>query len=416
MNDIDPILEEFPAESRQIVAALWQSLPADSRRDLLALIPALPGDPGKVQKLFKLAHQQLQMSFGDKHAVAIIGPANVGKSTLYNRLIATKADRAEVSPVPGTTRDNQAASAGPFTIVDTPGADAVGPVGERERGLALSAATEADFLVIMFDAVQGVKQTEQTLFSDLQALHTPFIVVLNKMDLLKKREARRVVAKAAENLEITPETIIPISAEKGEGVEEVVLAIVKGEPALVAALGQGLPAYRWQLAWRVISGAASTAGLVALTPLPFVDFLPLVGIQVSLVLGIARIYSYEITAGRARELISTLGAGFLARTLFAELSKLGGPPTWMVAAGVAAGGTVAIGYAAILWFERGERLTREATGEITRTVSAHLIESLKSIGQRKPSRQQLSERLREALADSPLARERSSPETTNDEG
>ena len=414
MNNIDPILEEFPAESRQLVEALWQSLPNERQRDLLALIPALPGDPGKVQKLFKLAHQQLQMSFGDKHKVAVIGPANVGKSTLYNRLIAAKSDQAEVSPVPGTTRTNQAGSAGPFTIVDTPGADAVGQVGERERELALQAAAGADFLVIMFDAVQGVKQTEQQLFQRLQQLYTPFIVVLNKMDLLKKKDARRVINKVAENLEIAAETVIPISAEKGEGVEDVVLAIVKGEPALVAALGQGLPAYRWQLAWRVISGAASTAGLVALTPLPFIDFLPLVGIQASLVLGIARIYDYRITPRRARELISTLGAGFLARTLFAELSKLGGPPTWMVAAGVAAGGTVAIGYAAILWFERGERLTREAASQITRTVSSYLIESLKSIGRRRPSRQQLSERLREALADSPLAADRSSLEETND--
>jgi small GTP-binding protein len=415
MNEIDPILEEFPAESRQVVEALWRSLPAESRRDLLALIPALPGDPGKVQKLFKLAHQQLQMSFGDKHEVAIIGPANVGKSTLYNRLVAAKADRAEVGPVPGTTRANQAASAGPFTIVDTPGADAVGLVGERERELALDAAAAADFLVIMFDAVQGVKQTEQQLFRRLEALHKPFIVVLNKMDLLKKKEAQRVVAKVAENLEISVETVIAISAEKGEGVEEVVLAIVKGEPALVAALGQGLPAYRWQLAWRVISGAASTAGLVALTPLPFIDFLPLVGIQVSLVLGIARIYNYKMTVGRARELISTLGAGFLARTLFAELSKLGGPPTWMVAAGVAAGGTVAIGYGAVLWFDRGERLTREATGEIARTVSAHLIDAVRNIGQRRPSRQQLSERLQEALAESPLAPEGTRLEETDDE-
>ena len=70
--------------------------------------------------------------------------------------------------------------------------------------------------------------------------------------------------------------------------------------------GQGLPAYRWRLAWRSITGAATTAGLIALTPLPFMDFIPLVAIQASLVLGIARIYNYKITLKRARELVSNL--------------------------------------------------------------------------------------------------------------
>ena len=402
MTQIEEVLQEFPPESRQVVHALWQSLAPNRQAELLALLPALPGQPGKMRKLFALAHEQLQMSFGDKHDVVIVGPANVGKSTLYNQFIATDADRAEVSPVPGTTRANQAGSAGLFTVIDTPGADAVGPVGRREREMALAAAADADFLVIMFDAVQGVKQSEQALFRELQALYKPYIVVLNKIDLVS-RQADAVVAKVAENLGVAPDEVIPISAEEGENLEQVVLAIVKAEPALLAALGQGLPAYRWQLAWRAISGAASTAGLIALTPLPFVDFIPLVGVQVSLILGIARIYNYRITPRRAREIAGVFGAGFLARTLFYELIKLGGPPTWMVAAGVAAGTTVALGYSAVLWFERGERLTREAAQRVSRAIATHLVDSLR---RRRPSRRQLSERIREILERSPLAEHR----------
>ena len=83
-------------------------------------------------------------TFSKPKRVAIIGPANVGKSTLYNQFIKSKTDKAEVSPIPGTTRTNQEANAGLFSVVDTPGADAVGPVGETERQAALSAAASAD--------------------------------------------------------------------------------------------------------------------------------------------------------------------------------------------------------------------------------------------------------------------------------
>jgi GTP-binding protein Era len=402
MSQIDDLLQEFPEESRQVLRAVWESLPVQQRSDLIGLLPVLPGQPGKMQKLFELSRDQLAMSFGRKQGVVIVGPANVGKSTLYNQLIHSKEDAAAVSPVPGTTRENQSANAGPFEIVDTPGADAVGEVGQAERQKALAAAAGADFLVIMFDAVQGIKLTEQELFEELTALGKPYIVVLNKIDLVGK-EADKVIAQSAANLKISEEAIIPLVATRARNVERVVLAIVKAEPELVAALGQGLPAYRWQLAWRLITGAASTAGLIALTPLPFLDFIPLVGVQASLILGIARIYNYKLDLRRAREAVSTLGVGFLGRMLFYELLKFGGPPAWVVSASVASGTTVALGYGAILWFERGERLSRETTQRVTKIVSGYLMETLKGLGKDKPGRKNLSERIREALEKSPLA-------------
>jgi small GTP-binding protein len=402
MDNLDGLLAEFPAESRDIIARLWQTLPAGQQQNLLGLLPVLPGDPDKLRKLFSAAREQMEMAFGDQHDVVIVGPANVGKSTLFNRLISKEERPAEVSPIPGTTRDNRAADAGPFTVVDTPGADAVGRVGERERELALQAAAGADFLVIIFDAIQGIKREEQNLFAELQRLDKPYVVVLNKIDLVGKQD-KAAVAHAASNLGLEPETVIPISALKEENLEQVVSAIVAAEPRLVAALGRGLPAYRWQLAWQLITRSASTASLVALTPLPFVDFIPLAALQVTLILGIARIYNYSLTPARAREAAGVLGGGFVARTLFYEVAKLGGPPTWLIAAAVAAGTTVAMGYGAILWFDRGERLSREAVGTIARTVSDHLVEGLKGLGRRRPSRGRLSERVREALQESPLA-------------
>jgi GTPase len=403
-NDLDDLFWEFPQSAQQTIKLAWQSLPKAVKEDLFTLLPVLPNSPDKLRKLSGMARDQFKMAFGYKHKVAIVGPANVGKSTLYNQLIQAEAQKAAVSAVPGTTRASQTAEAGLFTVVDTPGADAVGPVGEKERNIALDTAAEADFLIIMFDAIQGIKRTEQELFRELTLLEKPYIVVLNKMDLAR-REGKKVIEHAAENLGLTPDQIVPIAAASGQNLKQVVLAVIKAEPELLVALGQALPAYRWQLAWRAISSAASTAGVVALTPLPLLDFIPLVILQISLVMGIARIYHYPLTFGRAREVIGVFGLGFLGRALFQQVSKLGGPPGWVVSAAVAAATTVVIGYAAVLWFERGERLTRGTLQKLARAVTDHLIEALKGFGRRQPGRRKLSERIREALTTLPLAKE-----------
>jgi GTP-binding protein Era len=395
-DKLEPILADFPAQTQPILRGAWRSLPAMTQRDLLSLLPVLPNSPDKLRRLIELAHIQMQVALGQKQRVTIVGPANVGKSTLYNRLIRSKSDQAEVSPVPGTTRANQTADAGLFAVVDTPGADAVGFVGAQEREMALTAARDADFLIIMFDAIQGIKRSEQALFAELTGLNKPYIVILNKMDLVGK-EGSRALAQAAANLDLPLEAVVPLAAERGHNLEQVILAIVKAEPQLVAALGQALPAYRWQLAWRSITGAASTAAVIALTPLPLIDFLPLSALQIALVIGVARIYNYQITLWRLRELIGVLGVGFLGRTLFQQISKLGGPPGWVVSAAVAAGTTVIIGYAASLWFDRGERLTREALQQTTRLVSETLLQSLKEMGKRRPSPRQLRQQIQDSL-------------------
>jgi uncharacterized protein (DUF697 family) len=129
-------------------------------------------------------------------------------------------------------------------------------------------------------------------------------------------------------------------------------------------------------------------------------------VQSSLVLGIARIYDYKITPERAKELAVTFGLGFLGRTLFQELSKLGGPPGWMLSAAIASSTTMVMGYAAIVWFERGEKLTGESLKQITKGLTDYMLQSLRNLGQRKPSKKSLQESVAEALEKSPLAQDR----------
>jgi small GTP-binding protein len=395
MADLNDVVKGLPSETGEIIKTVWDKMPDQERGKLQALVSQIPVD-SRISMLIGLVEKEFKLAFGKKNTVAIIGPANVGKSTLFNQFISSKAERAEVSPIPGTTKIIQRAETGLFTMADTPGADAVGETGDQERSDAMDAAEAADFLVIMFDAVQGIKLTEMELFRELTSLGTPYIVVMNKVDLVSKdRDA--VISRAAHNLGLQAKQIIPVSAKSGKNLENIVMAIAVAEPEIVAALGKALPAFRWQLAWRSIIGAASAAGLVGLIPLPFIDFIPLVVIQSAMVIAIARIYNYRITPMRAIELVFTFGIGFLGRTLFSEISKLVGIPGWLLAAVIAASVTVAMGYAAAIWFERGEKLTAENLKTISQVIAKNLLKSVKSLGRKKPTGDELKQSIMDAL-------------------
>jgi small GTP-binding protein len=402
MPSFDELLKGLPSETQDLMKMIWDTMPSSEREELKNTLAKVPAAPAQLQELLRLTRQQFKTAFGKKQTVAIVGPANVGKSSLYNRLISSKRDEAKVSPIPGTTRINQEADTGLFSIIDTPGADAVGEVGEAEKLHAINAAKTADFLVIVFDAIQGIKRTEQELFDELAALNKPYIVVLNKIDLVK-REEKQVVERSALNLRLKPSQIVPTSAKEGKHIEQVVMAIAVAEPEIVAALGSALPEYRWRLALRNIISAASLSAGIALAPLPIIDMIPLLGVQSAMVLGIARIYNYNITIERARELLVTFGLGFLGRTLFQELSKLGGIPGWLLSSAIASSTTAVMGYAAVLWFGKGERLTTSSIKKISSDMTQMLIDSLRSLGKKKPSKRILQERITQALEKSPLS-------------
>jgi small GTP-binding protein len=407
MTLFDDILAQFPPDVQATVRKTWEALGPNERDSFLSLFIGFPADTNLVKLLLKLTTTQIRQAFGLKHRVAIVGPANVGKSTLYNLLVQNKSDQAVVSPLPGTTTQNQEADAALFTVVDTPGADAVGSMGVQEKSMALSASADADFLILVFDAIQGIKKTEQELFGELSILNKPFVVVLNKIDLVQRKDLQAVISNATRNLGLEPDQIIPMAAKDGKNLGKVLLAVAATEPELVAALGRALPEYRWQLAWQTIVRSASISAAIALVPLPVIDFVPLVVTQSIMVVSIARIYNYKITPQRASELVATFGLGFLGRTLFQELSKLGGLPGWLLSAAIASSTTVVMGYAAVRWFEKGEKLSAEALKKLTEQMTTSMLETLKSLGKHKPDQKKLQQSIAQSLESSPLAENRS---------
>lgn len=391
----------LPGPALAAVQGVWNRLTPDQRQQLERWLPGAGSITG-VKDILKFITDNYRSALDHTPStIAIVGPANVGKSTLYNQLIAPTETKAAVSPVPGTTRVNQEGSAGLFSVVDTPGVDAVGSIGEAERGFAFDAARSADFLIIMFDAESGIKKAERELFDQLTALGKPRVVVLNKMDLVRGRDRERVLSAAAENLGIERTEIVDIAASKGDHLGAVVLAVAQVEPRLLISLADALPAYRAKLAWQRTLRASIAAASIALIPLPMADVVPLLGVQTGLVLTVARIYGYDITPARAKELIATFGVAFAARTLYYQLSKLLGVPGWVLSSAVAASGTIAMGYGAMLWFERGEKPSKEAMQRMMGEVANHLRERLTRGGKNKPTQKELQERLQSALQELP---------------
>ena len=96
MATVDEILAEFPEPVREIIRSIWESLPTQQREELEALLGQLPIALKPLKDILFLVIEQYKPPFGTKRNIAILGPANVGKSTLYNQFISTEEDKAEV--------------------------------------------------------------------------------------------------------------------------------------------------------------------------------------------------------------------------------------------------------------------------------------------------------------------------------
>ena len=118
--------------------------------------------------------------------IAIVGRPNVGKSTMFNRVLKEK--RAVVEDIPGVTRDRNYALVThyefPFHLVDTGGfdADANDELSHHIREQALLAAQEADIVVVLFDAKAGLHPGDREVVSLLRQYNKPVFYFVNKCD------------------------------------------------------------------------------------------------------------------------------------------------------------------------------------------------------------------------------------------
>lgn len=153
-----------------------------------------------------------------KSIVAIVGRPNVGKSTLFNRIVGER--RAIVDDMPGVTRDRNYAVVGrydkPFILVDTGGfePETADRMLQQMREQSLLAMEEADVIIFLMDAKQGLTPADTEVCNMLRRVDKPVFFVVNKVD------GERIENEAAEFYALGIGTLHTISAAHNRGVRD----------------------------------------------------------------------------------------------------------------------------------------------------------------------------------------------------
>ncbi|MEG0441657.1 MAG: GTPase Era [Oscillospiraceae bacterium] len=160
--------------------------------------------------------------------LTIVGRPNVGKSTLTNALVGEKI--AIVSNKPQTTRNRISAVVNrdecQYVFLDTPGLHKPkSRLGDYMVSVVKQSVADVDGVLLLVEPIPNIGAPEQALIDRIKTLGVPAALVINKIDTVKKDELLAVMEVYGKAYEWN--AIVPISAKKNEGVEEL-LTLLKG--------------------------------------------------------------------------------------------------------------------------------------------------------------------------------------------
>ncbi len=199
---LDVVLERFPEHLRQPATPTIDPWAPDTAAQAEAPVAAVP-------------------------RVAIVGRPNVGKSTLFNRLVGE--DRAVVHDMPGTTRDSidtlVETEGGPVIFIDTAGMRRKGKIDDSAEYYsfvrALRSIDDADVALLVIDATVGVTAQDQRLAERVDSAGCPIVLILNKWDLVGTEERLEVQAEVKRMLAfVADQSVLKISALSGKNVDK----------------------------------------------------------------------------------------------------------------------------------------------------------------------------------------------------
>ncbi|MBQ4516252.1 MAG: GTPase Era [Clostridia bacterium] len=152
--------------------------------------------------------------------VSLIGRPNVGKSTLLNRMVGEKI--AIISNKPQTTRNNvlgiMTEDDIQIVFTDTPGIHAPATkLGEFMVKSAQTAMRDVDAVLFLVEPIDNVGRTEEKIIEDLKKSDCPVILVINKIDKIKREELFSIITKYTEKFDF--HAVVPISAQKKDGID-----------------------------------------------------------------------------------------------------------------------------------------------------------------------------------------------------
>lgn len=166
---------------------------------------------------------------------AIIGRPNVGKSTLMNQIIGQKI--AITSNKPQTTRNNirtvYTTDKEQIVFVDTPGIHkAKNKLGDYMVSVAEKSLKDVDVVLWLVEPTNYIGAGEHHIIEQLKKIKTPVILVINKIDTVKKDDLLGFISTYSKEMDF--EEVVPVSALKKDNLDELIKCIVKylpyGEP------------------------------------------------------------------------------------------------------------------------------------------------------------------------------------------
>lgn len=185
-----------------------------------------------------------------KPLVALVGRPNVGKSTLFNRLVGERL--AVTDPIPGTTRDRLQAESDwrgiNFDVMDTGGIEVYQPKGSRDtsplaegsidfvaqiKTQAMQAIEQADVIIMLVDSVHGITAADEEIVEILRRTQKPILIAANKVDNHDKRH------ESVEFYGLGLGDVYAISAYHGLGVGDLLDGVVEAFAQIPDEIGEG---------------------------------------------------------------------------------------------------------------------------------------------------------------------------------
>ncbi len=165
-----------------------------------------------------------EVSSGERIHIGFFGMRNAGKSSLVNAFTGQRL--SVVSEVKGTTTDPvkkamELLPLGPVLIIDTPGIDDEGALGEMRVEKAREILSKTDIAILVCDAQKGISEADRGLIEIFYEKKIPYVIAFNKSDLLEKGKESKdntvyVSAVTGENVDLLKNTVASLCKEKSQ--------------------------------------------------------------------------------------------------------------------------------------------------------------------------------------------------------